>query len=170
MKSQLKYLKFSDKKGFVQVDFLFAISIFFIFFYFVFSYYYDGLSSFRESSEILEFHSNSKDICYSLVSQSGIPNNWESDIDTLEFIGLKETTSKNLSSSKIAQLTSGNYFTVLDSLNISGFLYLKITGIDTQTNYLDFGVRDNLSNTVSSYTCFSNYNSEPVKVFVEVWK
>ena len=51
-------------------------------------------------------------------------------------------------------------------------LGIKISGLDTNNIYLNFGAfGNNLSDiSYSEYICYSNYNSEIVKVYVEVWE
>lgn len=166
-KSQL----LSNKKGFLQIDFAFAILIF-ISVFFIFYQFYDSynINSQKDlTSNILL--SDSIDICNLLISTPGYPQNWEDNISSVVFIGMKNITSNTLSTQKVANFTSSNYIQLIDTLkfNDTKYVNIKIIGVNNNTNYLDFGnfpaVRD-----FASYTCYSNYNGELVKIQVEVWK
>lgn len=159
----------SNKLGYLQIDFAFVVLIFFLFFYFIYTEQDTMNNSFKNIGDINLLIADSKDICFLLTKTSGYPDNWETNISNLNFVGLKNISSNNLDINKISALTTENYFLILDSLNISSYIVIDIKGLSSQTDYLNLG-NSTYTNLVSSYSCFSNYNNEQVKVNVEVWQ
>jgi len=171
MNQKLKLI--SSKKSYMQIDFAFAIFLFLIFFASIYSYYLSSINSYDLTFKDSKLIAQSQDICKLLISSSGIPNNWESDISKLKTIGLLKINSSILDPNKISLLTPTNYLNISDSLNIANILNIKIKGLKTNTIYLDFGF--NSSNSIpkltSKYNCYANYNNlEMAKILVEVWQ
>lgn len=169
-KFRLNFLKFYRKKAYLQIDFTFAIAFFFIFFFIIFNIYTSQIRISDDNLISSQMQADAKDICFLLVESSGNPNDWELNISSLGFIGLKNFSSQSLDSNKLIQLNSTNYFQILDSLVIDSYLYLGIIGLDTDNTYLDFGTRAGNPNYQANYVCYSSYQGEVVKVYVEVWK
>lgn len=166
-KSQLH----SNKNGFLQIDFAFAVLTFFILFFISYTIYNSYLENDYDGTKNKLYLSESKDICNLLISTPGYPLNWETNLSQVVFIGLKNSSSNSLNSSKIAVFTNSNYLNITDKLYLSDeYVNIKVTGIKTNTSYVDFGYNLASLNDFSSYTCYSNYNDEVVKVKVEVWK
>ena len=158
------------KKGFLQIDFAFALLIFFILFFLTYTFYNSYLENLSEDMKSKVFTADSQDICNMLISTPGYPGNWENDISSLVFIGMKNISANySLDSLKIAEFTSENYINITDKLYLEDeFVNIKIIGLETNTSYLNFG-GELSSYSFSLYSCYSNYNSEPVKVMVQIW-
>jgi len=168
MNQKLKY-HYLNKKGYLQIDFAFALFIFVILFYFVHSYVVEYETFQNDVYNYNNLDSISNDLCNLLISNSGYPLNWESSIPSIKTIGLKEISSSNLDSNKINVLNNSIYYSILDSLGLNYYnLNIKIIGITSKTNYLNFGIWDD-TKSISS-VCYTNYNSELVKVIVGVSK
>ena len=112
------------------------------------------------------------DLCNLIINSPGVPNNWESNITTIQSIGLRSINSMNLSSNKINNMINSNYLNIIKNLNKNYIYSINIVGLKTNTNYLNFGYSINNSNTkyFSDYNCYSNYNNEIVRITTEVWK
>ena len=50
------------------------------------------------------------------------------------------------------------------------FLKIYSLGIETNTSYLDFGASGAIDSYMGTYTCYTKYNGEITKLYVEVWK
>ncbi len=162
--------KVYSKKGYLQIDLMVSMLIFFFIVFLVFNFFNIFSDSSDESLVIQNLASDSRDLCFLLSSSSGYPNNWETNISNLGFIGLKEVDSNFLDSSKLAVFNSTNYLTILDNLNLSGFFKIDIVGLNSQTSYLSLGSSGGTSSSFSKSICYSNYNSEIVQIITEVWK
>lgn len=160
----------SDKKAYVQIDFTFAVFIFFIVFTSVYTIYKAYENSFDDTLVLTELQGDSRDLCFLLIRSSGSPNNWTSDIENSNFYGWKNINDSSLNATNIGAFNSSSYFTILDSLNLSGFLYLDLTGMQTNTTYLEFGTVNEVGTFFSTYSCYGHYNDEVVRLIVEVWK
>lgn len=159
-----------EKKGFLQIDFAFVALIFFILFFMTYAFYNSYLENLSEDMTNKIFTADSRDICNMLISTPGFPPNWEANISTIVFIGMKNISeNSSLDSLKLAEFTSANYINITDKLYLEDeFVNIKIIGLETNTSYLDFG--EELSfYSFSLYSCYSNYNNEPVKVMVQIW-
>lgn len=165
-KSMLK----SDKKAYLQIDLMFAILIFLLIIFVVFTFFKNYTTSSQNKLLITNLEADSRDLCYLLINSPGEPSNWEINISTLNLMGLKSITSNSLSSSKINNLTSDNYLSILDKINSTGYIKINIVGLNTSTNYANFGSSGGYDSLSSKSVCYSNYNNEMVKVLVEVWK
>lgn len=160
-----------NKKAYLQIDFAFAIFIFIILFLFVNSYYKNQLDSYTDSIIINDNNYNARDLCNFIKSTPGNPIGWESDLSNANFVGLKNEDSFSFSSTKLNSFNSTNYFSISDILDINAFFHIVITGINSNNNYLDFGVSPPIVTSYTSrYSCFSFHNSEPVEIVVEVWR
>ena len=160
-----------EKKGFLQIDFAFVALIFFILFFMTYTFYNSYLENLSNDMENKVFTADSRDICNMLVSTPGYPENWETDISSVVFIGMKNVSANySLDSLKIAEFTSANYINITDKLHLEDeFVTIKIIGLETNTSYLNFGEELITMYQFSLYSCYSNYNSEPVKVMVQIW-
>ncbi|MDA3856504.1 MAG: hypothetical protein PF569_09695 [Candidatus Woesearchaeota archaeon] len=161
-----------NKKGYLQIDFVFAILVFFMFFFVIYSSYSSYSSNFEKTVIYSEIEIDSRDLCFFLVNTNGNPVNWELDIYNVNFLGLRSSSNYSLDSLKIAEFNDVNYHSILDVLGLDDSnLNIMIKGLSSNSTYLNFGISsDNLGVYSSMNSCFSNYNSEPVIVFVEVWK
>lgn len=168
MKRRLRL--FLNKFGYLQIDFAFVVLIFFFFFYFIYSEQSFTNEYFRTIDDVNLLSSNARDICFLLTKSSGYPKNWENDLNNFDYIGLKNINTNFLDTNKLAVFTQTNYFDIVDSLNILGYVNINILGLQTGSNYLNFGNFSIKGDLLSSSTCFSNYNNEVVKVLVEVWR
>ncbi len=165
-------LKFGldKKKGYLQIDFAFAILIFILFIFFSYQYYVDFVNATENNFEVNRLNGLSRDLCSMFVLSSGKPSSWELDVSTLESVGFRESGSYNLSLAKVAAINNSFYYDVLDNMAIDDDVYLVVTGVESGTNYLSFGIAGDYGVLSSSYVCYSVYNNEIVKVYVEVWK
>ena len=161
----------SDKKAYLQIDFAFAVLIFTFFAVTTYSYYKDYDSAQSEVLIINEFEANARDLCYLFINTPGSPINWESNFNQTNSFGFKDLNSKNLSNSKFTILNQELYFDMIKKMDLnSTFVWVKIIGLETDTDYLTLGDRGLYDSINANYQCYSKYNSEIVKVFVEVWK
>jgi predicted PolB exonuclease-like 3'-5' exonuclease len=164
------------KKGVYQIDVLILVLVLIIVFY-VFYVTYINYSS----SAINDYNSKfekykSQEICAILINSFGVPKNWSS-IDNVSSLGLLNNKS-SLSDAKMNNFVNDNYNTILSLLGIPSdyILYINISNLNGSKTYVNFGydyIKENKTNevyNVEDFTCFSNYDSEIVKVFVEVWK
>lgn len=166
---KLKSRLFLNRKGYLQIDFAFAIFIFFLFFYIIYikydTFYISEIDSFNENKVIY----SARDICNSFIHTSGYPLNWDGNGTNLKMIGIKNFNNNELNGTKLSYYDLTNYFSILDSFGRDlDFIKISIDGITTNTNYLDFGNGYLSDNYYSSYNCYSNYNSELVRVNIEV--
>lgn len=159
-----------DKRGYLQIDLMFALLIFLLIIFVSFTFFKNYVESSQNNRVVTTLEADSKDICYLLTSTPGYPINWESNLTQLKSVGLKSITSNNLDPNKIANLTSANYLTILDTLNIIGYFKIDVIGLNTSTNYANLGSSGGYDSVFSKQTCYSNYNNEVVKVLVEVWQ
>lgn len=160
-----------NNSGYLQIDLAFGLFIFIILFIFVYNFYAHYKADLGVDNQILELQSDAQDICFLLSKSSGLPQNWETDINNTIFFGFKNINDSKLNLVKINQFRNDTYFTIIDKMNISANLAIRIEGISTNTHYLSFGVlATEINPKYANYQCYSNYNSEIVKIFVEVWK
>lgn len=159
-------------KGYLQIDVAFAILIFFLLFLTIHS----SIQSKKESNRNLiisnELEMLARDTCMIITSQPGIPNTWEhNNISETQLFGLKSTNGNELDTTKISRFNSTNYFFIRNTFDENIYISIKIKGVNSQTNYLDFGINTKNTNIRSgTYNCYSLYNSEPVQLIVEAWK
>ena len=166
----LKFQSNLNKKGYLQIDFIFAIFIFFVIFFMLFTTFSSQKESIKNTYDINRVKFLAKDFCYSLTSSMGYPSNWETNLSSLQYIGLLNS-SNLLDSSKLSTFTNGsNYFTILDELNVDIFLYAQIKGLESNTVYGTFGAQSGIDSVSSTYTCYGEYLGEPTKILVEAWK
>lgn len=159
-----------DKKGYLQIDFTFAAAFFIILFGFVISMYTDYSDSIDDIVIVNELQSDAKDLCYILVNNPGSPDNWYTDIQNSQNIGLRSLGNNTLDPEKINALTTENYFFIIDKLNYDNFMYITIDGIYSNTTYVDFGASTGITSYSSTYSCHSVYNEEVVGVVVQTWR
>lgn len=160
----------SNRKGYLQIDFAFVVLIMLLFFFLIHNMYKQKEDSYEKTILINELNADARDLCFLLSSTKGSPNNWEVDINSTFFVGLK-SENFNLSSSKIIFLNdSNNYFDIIDNLDYENKINLEIVGLESNTVYVNLGTNlDNVSVYFAKYSCYSNYNGEVVKFNVEVW-
>jgi hypothetical protein len=161
-----------DKRGYLQLDFLFASLIFFIFMFNIFYQIDSKYDEFDARFDDLEIKGYARDICYTLIQTPGYPSNWENqEVPNPQFLGLYNSTINGLDSDKISALKINLYKTILDKLELDAFLKIEIVGLESNTQYKEFGVSNSGSFSVNeNYICYSNYNGEIVKVIVGLWK
>ena len=167
---QHKLKQDSGKKAYLQIDFAFAILIFSFFILATYSYYksYEGAQ--LDALEFSKLESDARDICYLLSSTPGSPNNWEESFTATQFFGLKSATQRNLTLNKITVFNSSNYFGVIDTMGLEeNFIKITIEGLQTNTSYLNWGVSGAVDSYKGTNVCYANYNSEIVRIYVEVW-
>lgn len=165
-----KYL-IKNNKCYMQIDFAFIILIFFTFFYIIYINFDSKYELLLDQAEFEELNLDSNYLCNLLIKSSGSPSDWNLDFQNNINLGLKNESSYSLDSNKIASFSSQNYFNLSDSLGL-GYKYfnLNIIGLSTNTSYLNIGYPKGDTSFFGNYVCYSNYNSEIVKVTVEVWK
>ena len=154
-----------DKKGYMQLDFLFASLIFFIFLFTVYSQIDSRIDELDNRFEALRIKGYARDICYLLTQTPGYPINWEEgDVDNPDYIGLYNKTTGTLETQKINGLTFSIYRTILDNMDLDAFLRVEIRGLETDTLYKEFGINNNDGLSIfENYICYSNYNDEIVR-------
>ncbi|MCA9497021.1 MAG: hypothetical protein KC589_08815 [Nanoarchaeota archaeon] len=169
-KLRLSFLKFFGKKAYLQIDFTFAVGVFFMFFFVVFNIYNGQVQSEEENLISSKLQADAKDICFLLVDSSGSPNNWENNVSSVNFPALKNLSSQSIDAGKLSSFNSSNYFYIIDAFSISSYVYIKIDGLNNGTNYLNFGTKAGNSNFQAASSCYSTYLGEIVRVYVEVWR
>ena len=122
--------------------------------------------------ENLELKGYAHDICFLLTRTQGYPTNWETgSVSDPDYVGLFNSSTKELQQEKISKLNPSLYKQILDNMGVNGFLRIEIVGLESLTTYKDFGaVNLDILSIYENYVCYSNYNNEPVKVIVGVWK
>lgn len=163
---------FSSKKGYLQIDVAFSLLVFVTIFFFAYIYTSNYIEDYTNYNHILLTQTDSELICKLLINSPGKPINWESNSNNAIFFGLKAINSNNLTSSKISSFQNIDYSQLKDKMYFENNLGIKITGLNSGTEYLNYGgFTSGLTGVISSnYVCYSNYNSEIVKVDVEVWR
>ena len=169
MSQKLKQ-NFYSKKGYIQIDFAFALLIFTVFIIFIFNYYSSYMNQHEKMIIQNKMEITAEDLCNLLVNSQGVPRNWESNLSTLKILGLKNKSTYSLNPSKVSRLLSGNYLNITKNLNDEFIYGIKIVGVNTNTTYGNFGYDIDNSKLSSEYTCYSNYNNEIVKIIVHVEK
>ena len=166
-----KYKLDSDKKAYLQLDFAFAVLIFAFFVISTYSYFKDYESAQEDSIEISILQADSRDICYLLRNTPGEPSDWETQVGNASFLGIKDVDLQSLNLDKMDVFNSSNYFILQEEFGLNdSFVFISVDGLDTSTNYLTFGFTGGSSTLSGSYSCYSNYNSELARIYVEVWK
>lgn len=163
---------FSSKRGYLQIDIAFALLIFVTIFFFAYVYLSNYTDDYGVYEQIILTEVDSELICKLLINSPGKPTNWESNSNNAIFFGLKSINSNNLTSSKISSFQTVEYNLLREKMDFENNLGIKIIGLNSGTQYLNYGgFTSDLTGVISSnYVCYSNYNSEIVKVYVEVWK
>jgi hypothetical protein len=165
--------RLNSVKGYFQIDIAFAILVFFLLFLTIYTLNKDSVSSKGQLIEMQKLAMDARDICAIIVSTPGYPEAWE-EIDNLsnvDIFGLKNVSSYSIDANKLSLFSETNYFTIKNKFNENSYFNLKIKGVNSSVEYLNFGTNITGMNVKSSsYNCYSVYNSEPVKLIVEVWK
>lgn len=161
-----------SKSGYLQIDFAFVILIFFTLFLLVHGIYKQKENSLENAFIINKLNTDARDICLILTSSSGFPSNWEADLNSSYSIGLRTINNFSLSLTKMQFLNdSSNYYELIDYMNFEDNFNVKIVGLNSNNTYINFGSNINdVSVYFSNYVCYSYYDSEIVRVLVEVWK
>lgn len=167
-----KYNLDSDKgkKGYLQIDFTFAAAIFLIFFSIMYGVFNNFTNAQEDSLIISSFQDQAESICHQLISTTGQPQNWIDNTTLADFVGFKSDNSSWINNSRLNAFNSSTYFDIYDSMNLDEFLYVVVIGVETGIIYLDFGSTTGLTSYSSSYSCYSVFNGEVVRVLVEVWR
>lgn len=160
----------SGKKGYLQIDFIFAFMIFLFFLLNIFTYYKTHKNVMEDSFEETRLQAEARDICFLLIKNPGKPTNWENNISSLTFTGLKSESENELDANKISNFSNSSYFTIANSYDLKGFVYITIKGLITNSTYLEFGSLPSTGKISRNYQCYSRYNNETVEVLVEAWK
>ena len=161
----------SSKKGYLEIDFSIAIFLFIILLISMFLLYDSSRELESNKLEIVKLNAEARDICSLLINSPGIPNDYEDDVGSLIQPGLREINSQNLSQNKLSVFNNDSlYFGFIERIDFDYFLSVDVIGVASGTSYSSFGVTSGVESIYSKYICYSNYNSEIVKVVVEVWK
>ena len=160
-----------NKSGYLQIDYAFALLIFLLFIYIISIKYNNYNNSVYDSTIQNQKIFMSRDICQLLISNSGLPMSWDGNISKFEMIGLKNNNNNNfLNSTKINYYNNlSNYQVISSSISKDYLIKINIIGLLSNITYLNFG--GNISNNIfidTNYICYSNLNSEIVKIEVEV--
>lgn len=163
-------LKF-NKSGYLQIDFAFGLVGFLIFFILIYGLFIDYKNDLIVENKLVELNSNAQNLCFEFINFEGSPKNWTNNLSDVNYIGLKQNDSWQLDMGKFVNLTNDNYFEILNKLQIKSNIGINIKGIDSETEYVHFGVfPDKISVIYGNYVCYSIVNSEIVRIFVEVWE
>jgi hypothetical protein len=162
-------LQLNSNKAYLQIDFAFAVLILFSFLFISYNIYSTYADLENRNNDYLIVSAHAKDLCKILVSTPGSPNTW-SDVETADSIGLKSSINESLSSIKINALSTAEYFNFTDIIGINEYVEIKIIGVTSKINYLNFGYNSSADDISAKYSCFGFYNNETVKVLIEVWK
>ncbi len=162
----------NNKHGYLQIDFAFVVLIFFFLFFFIHNLHKQKVDSFEGSIILNDLQADARDICFLLSSSSGFPFNWDLDVNSTKIFGLKNLNSNNLSLSKMQVFNiSSNYFIIKDTMNYDENFNLRIIGLTSNLEYIRFGSLVELLDVYfAKSVCYANYNSEQVKLIVEVWR
>jgi len=158
----------SNKNGYLQIDFLFVLLIIMFFYTFYLFSIHDDVEVLKNQMKYLELELESKTICELLVSQPGLPKNWESATPTL--IGLKNSSLNGLSQTKIdVFFTTSNYATYHSLFETNSLLEFELKYFNgTVLNSVGFY---DSSSTLESYSeCYSFLGNELVRLGVRVWR
>ncbi|MFW5704552.1 MAG: hypothetical protein ACOCXG_01795 [Nanoarchaeota archaeon] len=167
----MKKLKLhSNKGGYIQVDFGFAVLIFFIFVFSIYSYYNAYVEAENDVFKQSRLNYLAPDLCEALISSPGYPKNWDEMPLSLEKLGLKSENSNELDVNKINELADYSYFEVLDVLDIEGYAFFNITNVDSGYSYLEYGDYGGIDSFESYSVCYSYLAGNLTKVFVGVWR
>ncbi len=169
--SQKFKLYFIRKQAYIQIDLAFVLLIFIIFIFLIFNMYSNYRDGVYYEEEFFKADLISNQICYLLISNTGIPNHWEDNISNLNVLGLRNIDSNDISSNKLNAMNSENYLNLTKFFD-DGYLYnIRIESLNGSNVYLNFGYfnNDSIYNVDSLNSCYSNYNGEIVRVLVEVW-
>lgn len=170
-KNKYPNIHIKQKKGYFQIDFIFAIVIFFTFYLLTYSFYISGVNAQIDTITVKELHMDARDICKILIVSPGTPINWHTDTSKMTTVGLKQTNSTYLNSSKVSAFAISNYFNITNTFNLTGKnIYTEITGLESNTSYTTFGADSGYDSKKARSICYSYYNNEIVEVMVEVWK
>ena len=161
-----------NKSAYLQLDFLFASLIFFIFVFSVYAQFDSKIDEFDSRFNSLEIKGYARDICYMLVKTPGYPTNWETaDVEDPQYLGLYNPSLNRLDEQKLSALSVSIYRRILDNMNMNAFIRIEVVGMTSGTVYRDFGVINNNALSIfENYVCYSNYNNEQVKVIVGIWR
>ena len=165
--------RLNSVKGYFQIDIAFAILVFFLLFFLVYTLNKDHVSSKETLIDTEKINMNARDICNVLISTPGSPTDWESltSINDTKVFGLKNSSSYGIDSNKLTHFNTTNYFKIKNRFDEDIYLNIRIVGVNSSTEHLNFGTSiEGKHVRSSSYNCYSIYNSEPVKIIVEAWK
>ena len=157
------------KKGYLQIDFMFAAVLFFLFFFYIFSYYNSYLDVKSEEFDSQQIQGLTRDLCYLLVNTPGYPSQWEdNDFFVSGFLGLKSTTENELEPAKVNKLTQSKYVEITEALGLENvFLKITISNLEDNTVYNSFGLSGGAGSLVEQSTCYGFYQGDFAKVVVE---
>lgn len=162
----------SDKKrGYIQIDFLFASFSFFLLLFTIYHLYDSNMSNLEKSYQATRLKSLATDTCFLLSKTPGIPNNWEvAGLQSATQLGLKNQTSEYLDPNKINALSQNLYKTLIDKIDIDEFININLFYVNNNSQIASFGSPPGSFSNFERSICYSIYNTHPVKIVVEVWK
>jgi hypothetical protein len=158
----------TDKKGYLQIDFLFVLLII-LFFYttYIFSIHSD-VKNLEKEMDFFLLEKKAQNICTLLVNQPGVPIGW--NVSTVKLPGLKNDSSLNLSLSSVDRFfNTSNYLPIHSAFNISEIYYVKLFLVNG-TELKRVGFLPESEELLAVSHCFAQYNSTFVRLEVGVWK
>lgn len=170
MMEKLKLL-LDKKNGYLQLDFMFAVFLFFSFVLIVYMMndsYMDNLNDSYLSSKLIGY---SQDLCFMLSKTPGYPINWEDEeIINLKRIGLKSNSNFSLSEDKLNKLTNSFYVDILENLKLNEYFNIQVVDVLNSSLYKDFGSKYGSTSVFETSVCYATYNNRAVKIIVSVWE
>lgn len=162
-------IKQNQKKGYLQIDFLFVLIIFLVFFFFVYTQYYDESQNYKEYNKLNKDLSDLKYLCDMLTLTQGQPKNWNDiDIINVDFFGLVSNNTFDLNQSKVNTFfNSSNYKSIYNKLDLNRAFGIKIKN-STHNLYAMGENKTDLSEVVR-YSCPTYLNSNLVYLEVTQW-
>jgi len=170
MKQKYKY-HWLNKNGFMQIDFAFAVLIFFLFFITISGLYNSEISNQKKILEISELEITARDICEIIIKTSGVPMDWENDINSIKMIGLKNIENNSLNVNKVNKFNNTYYSNFIQNTLPKEFIYyITITNLKDNLVKGNIGYEPKTNSKIGVFNCYSNYGGNKVRVGVKVWK
>ena len=158
-----------NKSGYIQIDLMFAGILFLTLLTLIYTSQTDYFEKLYLSQETLKLKSTAKDLCKTLSQTQGIPSNWQTDLTSLNSIGLLNTSHK-LDSSKLTPLQNINYIQIKQQLHLKKYnFHINITNLNSRTELLNFGFKSKSNSLSYSYSCYIP-NDNLNQIQLEVWK
>lgn len=163
-------LKLNSTKGYLQIDFAFALFIFVTILFSFFFVYGDFEEKLELEKNIIKHKSLSNDLCFLLSNTQGIPQNWTKDVNSTIMYGLYDKNLSQISHEKYTLFAnSSNYYKIQEVFNTTLLYTIKLYNSSSNTLISKFGSTPQYTKILEISRCYSIYNNTPVYMQVEVW-